>query len=330
MLELQWRDFHCSVKVFLDKEFLLYYDLHMSQMDQLSPIVVFGFNRPGHLRRCLRSLEKNYLAGQSDLFIFIDGPRNLIDWKLVLETQIVASEPFAFKSISLHCRNENFGLANSIVMGIDELMETNEKLIVVEDDLTFGRNFLTFMNVGLSKYSNKKNVSSIQGYSYPFRKENDESFFIRGADCWGWGTWKDRWGDFEKDASKLLVKIYELGLEEKFDLSGAYQYTEMLKKQSAGKIDSWAVRWHAQNFIEGKLALYPPQSLVKNMGQDGSGTNFGKSKIYKVRLKSLKKFTLPDIIIETELNVLNLAKFHKSTKGRKLSRGILKLLKVYK
>jgi hypothetical protein len=47
----------------------------------------------------------------------------------------------------------------------------------------------------------------------------------------------------------------------------------MLKKQMAGKIDSWAVRWYWSVFKRGGLVLYPPESLIRNIGLDGSGTH---------------------------------------------------------
>jgi hypothetical protein len=47
----------------------------------------------------------------------------------------------------------------------------------------------------------------------------------------------------------------------------------MLRQQIKGKIDSWAIRWHASAFIENKLTLYPYRSLVANIGLDGTGTH---------------------------------------------------------
>lgn len=39
-----------------------------------------------------------------------------------------------------------------------------------------------------------------------------------------------------------------------------------------GKVDSWAIRWYLSVFLSNGVALYPPQSLVKNIGLD-SGTH---------------------------------------------------------
>jgi putative methyltransferase (TIGR04325 family) len=133
------------------------------------------------------------------------------------------------------------------------------------------------MNEGLEIFEDDEKVISIHGYIYNI-KELPEIFFIRGADCWGWATWKRGWDLFEKDGKKLLYELEKRKLTKLFDFNGAYPYTEMLRDQIAGKNNSWAIRWYASAFLLEKLTLYPGTSLVKNIGIDGSGTNF-KSEI---------------------------------------------------
>ena len=40
-----------------------------------APIVVFGFNRPDALKNTIASLLNNDEAKSSDLFVYVDGPR---------------------------------------------------------------------------------------------------------------------------------------------------------------------------------------------------------------------------------------------------------------
>jgi hypothetical protein len=47
----------------------------------------------------------------------------------------------------------------------------------------------------------------------------------------------------------------------------------MLEQQMNGKRDSWAIRWYWSVFKENGLVLFPPLSLVRNNGFDGSGTH---------------------------------------------------------
>jgi hypothetical protein len=65
-----------------------------------------------------------------------------------------------------------------------------------------------------------------------------------------------------------------MDLVSEFNLDGAYPYFEMLIRQSKNEIDSWAIRWHASMYLLNKMTLYPHVSLVRNTGQDGSGTHY--------------------------------------------------------
>ena len=52
------------------------------------------------------------------------------------------------------------------------------------------------MNEALDIYANEPAVASIHGYWYTVDREMSETFFLRGASCWGWGTWADAWSIF--------------------------------------------------------------------------------------------------------------------------------------
>jgi hypothetical protein len=54
----------------------------------------------------------------------------------------------------------------------------------------------------------------------------------------------------------------------------------MLLRQMSGEIDSWAIRWNWSVFCNDGLVSYPPVSLVKNTGFDGSGTHCSTSEYH--------------------------------------------------
>ena len=57
-----------------------------------------------------------------------------------------------------------------------------------------------------------------------------------------------------------------------FDFNGKYGYTRMLRRQTEGKNNSWAIRWNASLFLKDILSLNVGKSLIQNNGFDGSGT----------------------------------------------------------
>jgi len=239
---------------------------------KLAPIILFVYNRPVHTRRTIEALAKNVLADQSDLIIYGDGPKNDAAKKGVEEVRLIIKNITGFKSISIVERDQNFGLAKSVITGVTETMGKYGKAIVLEDDLETTPHFLQYMNDGLNLYENDLQVASIHGYIYPI-EHLDENFFIKGADCWGWATWERAWDLFEEDGQKLYNELKNRKLLKEFDFNGSYAYSVMLKEQIAGKNSSWAVRWYASMFLQQMLTLYPSKSFVRNIGNDNSGSH---------------------------------------------------------
>lgn len=256
----------------------------MDKKTKYSPAIVFGYNRANHLNKTITALSKNIGAENTDLYIFSDGPKNNNDDSLILELRKALRKIKGFKTVSIIERPINLGLSKSIIMGVSEVMLSHDRVIVLEDDMITSPYFLEYMNQALIQYECDPRVACIHGYVYPGLKHQPEAFFLRGADCWGWGTWRDSWRLFNPDGKYLLNEIVNKNLVNQFDFNGSYPYSTMLENQTSGKNDSWAIRWYASIFLEGKLTLYPSRSLVKNIGLDSSGQNCVKSNIYDVNL----------------------------------------------
>jgi hypothetical protein len=216
-------------------------------------------------------LRENAEAEASILYVFSDAPRDVTSAKEVEQVRAFLGRIEGFKKIELTFHSQNQGLAGNIAGGISDVLKKHDSLIVVEDDLVVSPFFLRFMNEALAFYKNERRVGSISGFCYPIC--GPETYFIRGADCWGWATWQDRWRHYNPNGSALLAQLEESGLVEAFDYEGAMGYSRMLRHQVEGKIDSWAVRWHASCFLRNLLILYPGRTLVQNIGNDGSGTH---------------------------------------------------------
>lgn len=240
----------------------------------LTPIALFAFNRPKHFKRTLAALTANELANESDLYIFCDGPRNVEESKLCAQVTKIAHGATGFKNVTVYQQRKNRGLAPSIIEGVTSMVAAHGQVIVLEDDLITSPYFLRYMNDGLTVYANSPKVASIHGWCFPHMIPNTpQTFFLHGADCWGWATWKRAWDIFEPDANKLLAELKQKNLIEEFDLEGSYRYSTMLKQAARGEISSWAVRWHASTFLADMYTLYPGHSLVHNIGMDNSGTH---------------------------------------------------------
>jgi len=253
----------------------------------LAPIALFAHDRPTHLMRVIESLQKNTLARESELVIYSDAPKKDSSVDGVEQVRSYIADIDGFKKVSIVKRGKNLGLAKSIISGVTEILERCEQVIVLEDDLVVSPFFLDYMNEGLEKYADRQEVACIHGYVYPCHTPLPNHFFLRGADCWGWGTWRESWKIFNPDGKFLLDKLKEQGLTNAFDFDGTYPFTQMLSDQIDGKNDSWAIRWYASAYLMNKLTLYPGKSLVSNIGNDGSGSHQEKSNYFDVNISTL-------------------------------------------
>ncbi len=255
-----------------------------------APVVLFAYRRPDHLRRALDSLAANPSADRTALSIYCDGAKSAIDREPVEQVRQIArgmQGSSVFASVRVIERDHNIGLAASVISGVTQTLEDHESVIVMEDDLVVSPDFLEYMNQALELYANNDEVISIHGFMYSVPPILPQTVFLRGADCWGWATWRRGWEIFESDSQKLLKELDRSPDRAEFDFNGAFPYRQMLKDQAAGAIDSWAIRWYASAFLANKLTLYPGQSLVENIGQEGSGTHSESATSHEVVIERI-------------------------------------------
>lgn len=266
---------------------------------ELSPIILFTYNRPWHTQQVLTALQKNELSQQSELFIYSDGGKNFEDEKKVEETRKILDSTTGFKKVTVIKRPVNFGLAANVIDGVTTIVEKYGKVIVLEDDLITASSFLTFMNKALNMYEDVDEVAHIHSFCYAGMNLPD-TFFIKWVGSTGWATWRDSWKLFRPNGEKLLAEINEKKLSRTFDFNGKYPYTKMLKRQIEGKNNSWAIRWNASLFLANKLSLNTGKTLIYNIGFDGSGQHSGSQDYYNMDLYNKElELEKPEIIQES-------------------------------
>jgi hypothetical protein len=266
--------------------------------DKFPPIALFVYNRIAHTKLTVEALKNNLGVSDSIVYIFSDGPRNEADAVGVAAVRNYIRKVTGFAGVVLVERERNLGLANSLISGINDVLDIHDSIIVLEDDLVTSPYFLRFMSDSLRCYEHEEQVVAIHGYTFPLGVPLPETFFLRYTGCWGWSTWRRGWAFFEPDGRKLLSQIRDSNIAASFDRNGSYPYTRMLEDQVNG------IRWHAATFLKNKFTLYPGVSMVKNIGHDGSGVHCGTSTFYDVGLadKGINVYPIP---VNEEQSVAN-------------------------
>lgn len=259
--------------------------------------VIFTYNRSVHIRKVLEALKKNdTLPGK--LILFQDGLKNELhcdEWKRV--NQVIKAIDWCDSEVVVS--NYNKGLADSVVDGLNYVFKYFDAAIVLEDDCVTHPQFMSYMTDSLEKYNDNKNVYSIGGYGWPVDvKDNGaDAYFTQRISSWGWGTWKDRWSYYKRDY-RILSRIKKSAASEKRFHSWGEDLEGHLMGNVSGIYDSWAVFWALTVIERDGYCLAPYQSLIDNIGFDGTGVHCQKKKTdIRLREKSNReRLILPDKI----------------------------------
>jgi len=248
-------------------------------MRSLAPIVFFAYNRPDHTRQVLESLQRNRLADESSLWIYVDGPKpgaTAATLAAIDEVKKVVREKNWCKEVHIVEATANKGLVRSTTEGVTKMVNEYGKVIAMEDDGLVSPGFLTFMNDALDFYADEPRVMHISAYTRPDLDTDavhESTFFFYHTTTWGWGTWKRAWDKFTPDALAVREAVKKKGNIKKLNMDNTFEFYWGLYAVAKKNMTSWNTIWHSVVFLNDGLILYPKKSMVSNIGHDGSGTN---------------------------------------------------------
>ncbi|WP_119394249.1 glycosyltransferase family A protein [Salinibius halmophilus] len=281
----------------------------------MTPVVVFVYKRCELAKDCIESLKSCTGADETDLIVFSDGARNESDKESVDAVRRYLRTVSGFASVVVHESHVNMGLANSIVTGVDAVLDEYGSVIVVEDDLVVSDNFLVFMNKCLEKYRYNRLVWSVSGFSYDLKGlGSNASDIVAGlrAASWGWATWKDRWDKVDWDMPDLDEFLADPKAQKEFKRGGS-DLVKMLRDYRDGKISSWAIRFCYAQFKNKMYDVFPTVSKVESAGFTADATHTtGMDKRFRTVLDQSGKtdFILPDdVVVDPKVEKQFRAKF---------------------
>jgi hypothetical protein len=275
----------------------------------LAPIGLSTYARLWHLQQTIAALQKNDLAGESELFVFSDAPRAGNEEKVESVRRYLRTID-GFKAVHIIERSENNRVANSRG-GMGMLLDKYGKAIFLEEDIVTAPGFLRFMNQALDKYEHNERIFSVTGYCPPIPIPADyehDLFFLRRFNGWGVGIWKDRFErvkyispqEYEDFAARSdRVRLFVEG--------GGEDMMALMRVDAQGKIDAFDVKAMYAQFLSDQYTVYPSRSLTANIGLDGTGVHCGITSRFDVTLSQKKSFSFPDVLtVDHRIVVANL------------------------
>ncbi|MBO0938814.1 glycosyltransferase [Fibrella sp. HMF5335] len=268
-----------------------------------APIILFAYKRPSELRRTLLALQANFLATESELYVFVDGPKHPSDSLKVEQVRAIAEQITGFRNVYLHISTTNMGCANSIINGVSQVLREHPNAVVLEEDIVTTPNFLDFINQSLMQYASHPKVFSVGGYTFPFEHPTnyvDDVYFYGRTCAWGWGIWADRWFATDWSIADFEAFMADSARRKAFNYYGSDR-VRMLRRSVEKEIDTWDIRLCYEQFKQKKLTAYPTISKVENIGfysNDGANTNVYNR--YQTQLDDglRRRFILPERVDE--------------------------------
>tara|TARA_R110002167_G_scaffold217236_5_gene422014 strand:- start:420 stop:1352 length:933 start_codon:yes stop_codon:yes gene_type:complete len=261
----------------------------MSYSD-LAPIGISTYKRSAHLKKTIVALKENPLSRFSDLYIFSDHP-NVGDEIEVLRLRKYLKTVTGFKNIEIIERENNSRVKNTRE-GMKLLLGTYGKMIFLEEDIVTSPRFLEFLNMGLDHYRSNASILSVSGYSPPIRIKkyaNSDMYILRRFNAWGFATWQHKFDPYGFELDEKKARNF---LENKRHFTESMigqDFRSMLTKELNKEIDALDVKISFHQVINDLYTVYPIESLVQNIGFDGTGIHCGKSKKFDIDFSGNRK-----------------------------------------
>lgn len=237
-------------------------------------IAIMAYNRPKHLKKLFQALKEQNIK---EFYVFIDGTENksIKDNQKNIENLI---KDINWAKVTVIKRIINLGLKRSIVTAVSEILNKYEAIILLEDDTIPVNGFFEFTIQNLHKFKSDNSIRSISGYQIPsFIKSSNIIKPVKSSRFipWGWATWRDRWIDYEPNLDFL---IDEINIKDKYkelpsDLKKYLSRDKLFLKNN----DIWSVNWVLAHFLTNSYSIMPSQSLIHNIGFDGTGVHCGQT-----------------------------------------------------
>jgi hypothetical protein len=234
-------------------------------------VVFFIFNRPVPTTRVF---ERIRAARPERLIVVADGPRPSRN-----ETHLCAETRAIVEAVDWPCEvhrdysDANMGCGRRIASGLDLAFGISEDAIILEDDCLADPTFFPFAWEMLDRYRHDNRVFMVSGNNFlpSERPDQDSYYFSRIPHCWGWGTWRRAWKQFEFDApswTKDRDPVVFFG-PPRIQNFLASQLDETIN----GKIDTWDYQWQYFMGLNRSLSIVPASNLVENVGFGADATH---------------------------------------------------------
>lgn len=266
-----------------------------------APIFITVYDRIEHFHQCIASLQANPEAPETDLIIAIDGPK---DAAAVTKNELIfdyCKKITGFKTVEILRRRYNLGSHHNAIQGLDYVMSKYSCFIRTEDDNIFSKTALKYFNDGLVKFEKNKKIYAICGYNEPCLNDTTTQgvYLRKGFSSFGWATWSEKRSKLDMLSHGLYSQfISPVKYLKMCNAMGDNVFLGLLASRIKGTVYvDYATNYHM--YVNGMFSVSPKLSIVRNIGQDGTGMHSGICE--EIQNQKIYDINLTDINLEAEL-----------------------------
>jgi hypothetical protein len=208
-----------------------------------TPVLLIAFNRPEETSTVISRLRE---VMPKTIYFAVDGPRidRPDDKDLVEMTQSLKAQFDWDCVVSTRFSEKNLGCGVGVSSAISWALESEESVIILEDDIVPEISFFRYCDELLWLYKEDDEVFAVSGCNFVPREllpESESYRFSSIPNVWGWAVWKRSWDTYSFDISNWRqdLSIRELHKSLGGSILATFMWTRIFNLMAAKKIDTW-------------------------------------------------------------------------------------------
>ena len=232
------------------------------------------FNRPHPTAQVMDTIRR---CEPPVMFLVQDGPRptHPDDEALCATTRAIAENIDWECDVHRIYAETNMGVRERFLSGLDQVFDTVDSAIILEDDCLPDDSFFPFCRELLDRYADDNRVGIISGNNFlrGVRVSEDSYFFTPDVRIWGWATWRRVWQDFSA-AEKNLNREGATRKQAVNRLHSPTRRRSMARMATLiDSLDTWDVSFVLHCLSRGYINVTPAVNLVRNIGFGAQSTH---------------------------------------------------------
>ena len=252
------------------------------------PIVLTAYNRVGTLTKTMDSLLKCDGIKGRKIIVYQDGHQDKDnDGWVFTEAYLHNCEAINPNIIKVY-RPNHLGLRGNSLFAIEDSLKKYDKIIYLQDDQEFTKDFLTFMDAALNKFEDRKDIMFVSGYSHI----SWGACYLSPLTADGLGIWRWKFDLPLFDYYKPTPEIYKDYAKETTPSFASY-----LKDIIEGRSDAFMALLSYTMYLNKARCMHPNVNKVRYCVSDSTNSKKKDAK----RLNNDLYIGFSNILDETEM-----------------------------